>query len=96
MAAVFPLSTGLAVAHAPAAPVKASSRITAASGIAIFSAPLLLGVVAGVAGVIAAWALVLGLLAAALLVLRMVPRPPGRDGAGTATVPGATAALPSR
>lgn len=95
MAAVFPLSTGVAVAHAPAAPVKASSRIAAASGIAIFSAPLLLGVAAGIAGVIAAWALVLGLLAAALLVLRLVPRPPSRDGTQPVTVLSASDSLPA-
>ena len=93
MAAVFPLSTGLAVALAPDAPVTASSRITAASGVAILSAPVLLGVVAGLAGVIAAWALVLGLLAAALVVLRLVPRPPRRGGTEAVAVPGASDAL---
>jgi MFS family permease len=93
MAAVFPLSTGLAVAHAPTAPVKAGTRITAASGVAIISAPLLLGVVAGVFGVISAWALVLALLVAALIVLRLIPRPPDRAGTGATAGSGATGAV---
>jgi len=76
---IYPLTTRLAVAHAPQAPVKASARLTAASGVAIFAAPLVLGVAAGLAGVITAWALLIGTLAAALVVLWRIPRPPARE-----------------
>lgn len=93
VAAMYPLTTRLAVAHAPQAPVKASARLTTASGMAIFTAPLLLGVVAGIAGVISAWALLIAVLVAALVVLRLIPRPPARGldvaaGAGTVAVTG--------
>ncbi len=75
MAAHYPLTARLAVAHAQGAPVKASARLTAASGMAIGMAPLLLGVVAGAAGVISAWGLLMAMLAAALVVLWVIPRP---------------------
>ena len=71
----YPLTARLAVALAPQAPVKASARLTAASGIAFFTAPLLLGVVAGAAGVVSAWVLLMAMLAAALVVLWIIPRP---------------------
>jgi MFS family permease len=74
IAAIFPLGAGLAVAHAPHAQVRASTRLTAASGSAILGAPLLLGVVAGIAGVISAWAFVLAFLAAAVVMISIVPR----------------------
>jgi MFS family permease len=71
MAPIYPFAVSLALAHAPDAPVRASARITLASSIAICSAPLLLGVVVGFAGVVAAWAIVLAILLAAFgLVLR--------------------------
>ena len=83
---MYPLATRLAVAHSPDAPVKASARLTTASGAAIFAAPLLLGLMAGIAGVISAWALLIAILLAALAVLRLIPRPPTR---GPRTVPAA-------
>jgi fucose permease len=76
---MYPLTTRLAVAHTPHAPVKASARLTAASGVAIFTAPLVLGVIAGIAGVISAWAMLIGILVAALAVLALIPRPPVRE-----------------
>ncbi|HYO42850.1 MAG TPA: hypothetical protein VES19_06585 [Candidatus Limnocylindrales bacterium] len=87
---IYPLATRLAVAHTPHAPVKASARLTAASGVAIFAAPLLLGVVAGIAGVISAWALLIAILVAALVVLWLIPIAPVRDQepvAGAGAVP---------
>ena len=93
---MYPLTTRLAVAHAPEAPVKASARLTAASGVAIFTAPLLLGVVAGIAGVISAWALLVAILLAALVVLWLIPRPPVRmrDAvAGEAAIPAGVGAV---
>jgi hypothetical protein len=75
IAAIFPVGAGLAVAQAPHAPVKASTRLTAASGIAIFSAPLMVGLVASASGVIGAWILVIGFLVAAVVVMQFVPKP---------------------
>jgi len=79
IAAIFPVGAGLAVAQAPHVPVKASTRLTAASGIAIFSAPLMVGVVAGATGVIGAWVLVVAFLVAAVAVMQVVPAPVRTD-----------------
>ncbi len=73
----YPLGASLALAHAPGSPVAASARLTAASGVAIFSAPLTLGIVAGSHGVVTAWLLVIALLALAMLVAFHIPSPPG-------------------
>ena len=79
IAAIFPVGAGLAVAQAPHVPVKASTRLTAASGSAIFSAPLLVGVVAGATGVTGAWILVVAFLVAAVVVMQFVPAPARTD-----------------
>lgn len=72
MSAVYPYAASLALAHAPLAPVRASARLTMSSSSSILVAPLILGLVAGVAGIVAAWVLVIALLAGAfLLVLRV-------------------------
>jgi fucose permease len=72
MAPIYPFAASLALAHAPDAPVRASARLTLASSSSIFAAPLLLGVVVSLAGIVGAWAIVLALLAAAfVLVLRV-------------------------
>lgn len=75
IAPMYPFGATLALAHAPLAPVRASARLTAASGLAIIVAPLVLGIVAGVTGVVGAWSLVPVLLAVALVVLLNVPKP---------------------
>lgn len=75
LSGVYPLGASLALAHASHAPVRASARLTAASGAAILTAPIALGIVAGTAGVVAAWLIVLGFLGAALLLLVAIPRP---------------------
>ncbi len=81
----YPLGASLALAHAPGAPVHASTRLTAASGLAIFTAPLGLGLVVGVVGVVGAWLIVLGLLAIGLaIIFRIPPAPAPLDGAGSA------------
>ena len=72
---IYPLAASLALAHAPDAPVRASARLTAASGGAIFTAPVLLGVVAQVAGVVVGWLLVFAMLGLGLLVLLRIPHP---------------------
>lgn len=76
VSAIYPLGTGLALAHAPHAPVRASARVTLASGAAIFSAPFALGFVAQIGGVTTAWLLVFGFVAAAALLIWRIPQPP--------------------
>jgi hypothetical protein len=76
ISAIYPLGASLALAHAPGAPVRASARLTAASGVAILAAPLGLGLVAAVAGVAGAWLIVLGMLGTGLLLVLRIPAPP--------------------
>ena len=72
MAPIYPFAAALALAHAPDAPVRASARLTLASSTAIFTAPLVLGLVAGALGIEAAWLIALGILVLAFaLVLRV-------------------------
>jgi hypothetical protein len=71
----YPLAASLALAHAKGSPVAASARLTAASGVAIISAPLALGIVASGHGTQSAWVIVIVLLAVALVVALFVPRP---------------------
>jgi MFS family permease len=75
MAPIYPFAASLALAHAPDAPVRASARLTLASSTSIFAAPLLLGVVVSIAGIVGAWAIVLALLAVAFAVLLRVSVP---------------------
>jgi MFS family permease len=72
----YPLGASLALAHAPGVPVRASARLTLASGLAILSAPLTLGIVAGGIGVFGAWLIVVGLLGMGLLVVLRIPAAP--------------------
>lgn len=65
MAPIYPFAASLALGHAPHAPVRASARLTFASSSAIFTAPLVLGVVAGATGVVGAWLIVLAILVSA-------------------------------
>jgi len=73
LAGVWATTASLALAHAPGAPVTGGARLSLATGLPILVAPLVLGVVAASAGVLVAWAFVLGLLGVALAVLRLVP-----------------------
>jgi hypothetical protein len=77
MAPVYPFGASLALAHAPFAPVRASARLTLASSVSILAAPLVLGIVAGALGIVAAWLLVVALLAAAVLLVLRVSVPAG-------------------
>ena len=65
----YPLGASLAIALAPGTPLHASRRLAAASGVAIFTAPLVLGVGVGLVGLAGAWVLVLGILLLGLGVL---------------------------
>lgn len=78
ISAIYPLGASLALAHAPGAPLRASARLTVASGVAILSAPLGLGFVAGAVGVPGAWLIVVGLLGMGLLVVLRIPAPPAQ------------------
>jgi MFS family permease len=75
IAAIYPLGASLALAHAPGAPVRASARLTAASGVAILVAPLAIGLVAGSVGVPGAWLIVFGLLGMGLVLVLRIPAP---------------------
>ncbi len=55
---LYPIAGSITLATAPHLPALASSRVVLASGVAILSAPFILGVVADVTGVVAAWLLV--------------------------------------
>ena len=79
MSGIMPLGSILALAHAPYAPIRASARLTAAMGVAVFAAPLVLGFVSGSVGVLGAWSLVFALLAVGQLVLFGIPRPPSAE-----------------
>ena len=69
-ATLYPLGIALALARAGGAPAAAGARMTLASGFAILVAPLALGAVSDVFGVVAGWPLVVGLCAVAALVYR--------------------------
>jgi hypothetical protein len=76
MAGVWATAAGVAVAAAPGSPVIAGARLNLATGVPMLIAPLLLGVVAGLAGVLLAWGSVIAFLLGALAVLRLVPSSP--------------------
>ena len=76
ISAIYPLGASLALAHAPGAPVLASARLTAASGVAILCAPFGLGLVAASVGVAGAWLIVFGMLGTGLLLVLRIPSPP--------------------
>jgi hypothetical protein len=90
--AFYPLGVGLALARAPGSPVRASGRLTLASGSAIFAAPLVLGVVAQLVGVVAGWSLVLGLLGTGFFILTKLHAVEGSEAAIAAPLPAPAAA----
>jgi hypothetical protein len=76
MSGIMPLGSTLALAQAPDAPIRASTRLSAAMGVAVLVAPLVVGLASGSVGVLGAWLLVFALLVGALLVLWRVPALP--------------------
>lgn len=74
---LYPVGVGFTLGLAPEAPDAATTRATLASGVAILLAPLVLSLVAEVAGIANAWPLVAGFALAALAVLATlrVPAP---------------------
>ncbi len=78
VAAFYPLGVGIALQQAPDAPVRASARLSLASGLAILAVPLLLGLIAQVVGVVSGWPIVFALRAALVILVRLPMRAPGR------------------
>jgi hypothetical protein len=76
VATLYPLGVAAALAGAPGQLSLAGNRLTLASGLAILVAPLALGAIADVTGVVAGWALVLGLAAVAFCLVRGLTRGP--------------------
>jgi MFS family permease len=64
VAGLYPLGVAAALATAPGRLALAGNRLTIASGLAILVAPLALGAIADVTGVVVGWGLVLALVAA--------------------------------
>ena len=73
-AALYPVGLTVALEIAPKAQFQAAARATLASGFAVLLAPSALGLAADSVTVVGAWPIVLGLAAAALVVLAVTPR----------------------
>ncbi len=71
---LYPIAGSVTLAMAPHLPALASARLVLASGVAILSAPFILGVVADVTGVVTAWLLIPGLCVASALLTVPVAR----------------------
>lgn len=74
VAVLYPVGIAAALAAAPHQLAAAGARLTLASGIAILVAPLALGAIADLTGVVVGWMLVIGLAVAALVLSRALPR----------------------
>jgi MFS family permease len=81
IATLYPIGVAAAIAAAPGQLAVAGTRLTLASGLAILVAPLALGTVADLAGVVIGWSLVLGLVAVALAIVTALRPPASRGGA---------------
>jgi len=73
VAGLYPLGVAAALATTPDQPALAATRLTLASGSAILVAPLALGAIADVLGVVAGWGLVVGFAVTALVLAAMLP-----------------------
>lgn len=83
VAVLYPLGAAVALERAPAQPMVAGIRLTLATGLAILVAPFFLGAVADGTGVVAAWGLVLMLVAVAFgLVLGLSDGPADLEASG--------------
>ena len=71
---LYPIAGSITLATAPHLPALASSRVVLASGVAILSAPFVLGVVADSTGVITAWLLIPAICVASALLTVPVAR----------------------
>ena len=73
VAGLYPLGVAAALSTAPDRLALAGSRLTLASGIAVLLAPLALGIVADMAGVVTGWVLVVAAAVAALVLVAVLP-----------------------
>jgi MFS family permease len=73
VAGLYPLGVAAALATTPDQPALAATRLTLASGLAVLVAPLALGAVADVLGVVAGWGLVVAFALAALALAATLP-----------------------
>ncbi len=73
---LYPIGIAVALAVAPRAPLEASARATLAAGLSVLLAPSILGLLADMVGVVAAWPIIMVLAVAALALLAVTPRPP--------------------
>jgi len=74
VAVLYPLGIAAALAGAPGQAALAGNRLTMATGTALLFAPFALGAIADLAGVVAGWSVVPGLVALALVLLFVLPR----------------------
>jgi len=74
VAGLYPAGIAAALAAAPRQLAAAGAHLTLASGVAILIAPLALGAVADLTGVVVGWTLVIGLAVVALALSRALPR----------------------
>ena len=82
---LYPIAGSITLATAPHLPTLASARLVLASGVAMLSAPFILGLVADVTGVTTAWLLVPAICVASALMTVPVAR--ARAGAPTLDTP---------
>jgi MFS family permease len=85
VAVLYPVGVAAALAVAPGQLAAAGARLTLASGMAVLVAPLALGAVADLTGVVTGWGLVLALAILGLIISRRLPS----SSAGIAPVPAA-------
>jgi len=88
VAGLYPLGVAAALAAAPGLLALAGNRLTVASGLAILVAPLALGAIADVTGVVASWGLVFALVAAAFGLAAGLSGEPDLDSAISPVEPG--------
>ena len=74
VAVLYPVGIAAALAVAPRQLAAAGARLTLASGVAILVAPLALGAIADLTGVVAGWALVIALALVAFAISRRLPK----------------------
>jgi fucose permease len=78
---LYPIAGSITLATAPQLPTLASARVVMASGVAILSAPFILGLVADSTGVVTAWLLIPAICVASALMTVPVARARARRGA---------------
>jgi MFS family permease len=83
IAVLYPLGVATALATAPGRLSQAGARLNLASGIAILLAPLLLGVISDIAGVVVGWSVIVGLVAIGLALASRLPHGAGTEATAT-------------